>query len=228
MRINKFLAQAAGLSRRSADRAILEGRVAINQQLASLGDSVDGNDTVTLDSQPVAPTVQIATVMLNKPTGYVCSRAGQGSRTIYSLLPPLYHGLKPIGRLDKDSSGLLLLTNDGGLANRLAHPRYTKQKIYQVIIDKPLTTQDEAKISQGIQVDDYTSRLELSAIDNKTPETAGRAWRVTMSQGRNRQIRRTFAALGYTVKTLHRVQFGDYKLASLPEGQHKELPAEDT
>lgn len=230
MRINKFVAQATGLSRRAADRAVQEGRVTINNRLAGVGDTVIDSSAVTLDSQPIALAGSL-TIMLNKPAGYVCSRAGQGNSTIYDLLPPEYHKLKPVGRLDKDSSGLLLLTNDGDLANQLAHPRYAKTKIYEITLDKPLTEIDKTEIEQGVKVDDYVSRLRLSAINNPGLETDTRAlpgtetlsWRVTMSQGRNRQIRRTFAALGYEVESLRRIRFGAYSLGDLPAGQYREL-----
>ena len=216
MRVNQFVAQATGLSRRAVDRAIQEGRVAINQRTAGLGDSVTSNDAVTLNNRPIMAATSLV-IMLNKPAGYVCSRAGQGSRTIYDLLPPEYHQLKPVGRLDKDSSGLLLLTNDGQLANQLAHPSYAKTKTYEVTLDKPLTKIDQAKIEQGVKVEDYVSQLRL------LPGAEAQSWHVAMSQGRNRQIRRTFAALDYQVKSLHRLQLGDYRLADLPTGQHREL-----
>lgn len=230
MRINKFVAQATGLSRRAADRAVQEGRVAVNNRPAGVGDTVIDGSAVTLDSQPIALTGSLA-IMLNKPTGYVCSRAGQGNSTVYDLLPPEYDKLKPVGRLDKDSSGLLLLTNDGDLANRLAHPRYAKTKIYEITLDKALTEIDKTKIERGVKVDDYVSRLRLSAINNpelKTdtralPEIRAGSWHVAMSQGRNRQIRRTFAALDYEVKSLQRIRFGAYNLADLPVGQYREL-----
>lgn len=214
MRINKFVATATGLSRRAADLAIQQGRVTINRQTAVLGSEVAEGDNVTLDSQSIAIAGKSVIVILNKPVGYVCSRAGQGSQTVYDLLPPEYHSLKPVGRLDKDSSGLLLLTNDGDLANELTHPRYAKTKVYEVALEKPLSGADLARLGQGVKVDDYISRLELSML--KKPAH----WQVTMSQGRNRQIRRTFAALGYTVQTLHRTGFGPYKLAGLRPGEY--------
>jgi 23S rRNA pseudouridine2605 synthase len=230
MRINKFVAQATGLSRRAADRAVQEGRVAVNNRPAGVGDTVTDGSAVTLDSQPIA-LARSLTIMLNKPASYVCSRARQGNSTVYDLLPPEYHKLKPVGRLDKDSSGLLLLTNDGDLANQLAHPRYAKTKIYEITLDKPLTEVDKAKIERGVKVDDYVSQLRLSAINNLGLKTDTRtllgietlSWRVTMSQGHNRQIRRTFAALDYQVKILHRIRFGAYSLAALPAGQYREL-----
>lgn len=208
MRINRFLATSTALSRRAADQAIADGRVLVNGQRPSSGYQVAPGDVVTLDGQAVTPRQIQQTILLNKPAGFVVSRDGQGSRTVYDLLPPELHHLKPIGRLDKESSGLLLLTTDGTLAERLTHPRYAKHKVYQVTLDKPLAPQDQQAISgQGIQLEDGPSRLGL------TPAAAdGHSWIIEMTEGRNRQIRRTFAALGYTVSRLHRTQFGEYAL----------------
>jgi pseudouridine synthase len=214
MRINKFIAQATGLSRRAADQAIESGRVQINQQPAQLGDTASSEDTVTLDGQPIAAPSRTTTIMLNKPFGYVCSRNGQGSETIYELLPAEFHALKPVGRLDKDSSGLLLLTNDGDLAEKLTHPRYAKEKIYQVKLNKNLSPADQIRLQRGIKLEDGPSVLRFKVLPNNDLPT----YEVRLSEGRNRQIRRTFAALGYTVTKLHRTQFGPYQLGSLSAG----------
>lgn len=214
MRINKYVALATGLSRRAADRSIAEGRVSLNGQTASLGDDVAPNDKVALDSQIITPSVKAATIMLNKPPGYVVSRDGQGSQTIYDLLPAEYHSLKPVGRLDKDSSGLLLLTDDGDLANQLTHPKYAKTKVYEAGLDKPLEPLHQQMINDhGVQLEDGASKLSLQKLDDK-----GRRWQVTMSEGRNRQIRRTFSALGYTVNSLRRTNLANYKIGELKSG----------
>jgi 23S rRNA pseudouridine2605 synthase len=203
MRINKFVAQATGLSRRAADQAIQEGRVRINEAPASLGNAATDQDLVTLDDRRLEPTSRHLTIQLHKPAGYVSSRQGQGSRTIYDLLPAEYHRLKPVGRLDKDSSGLLLLTDDGELANQLTHPSHAKVKIYEVGLDKPLLPLHHQLINdRGIQLDDGLSQLSLSKLDD-----SGRAWQVAMREGRNRQIRRTFNALGYRIGRLHRTGY---------------------
>lgn len=214
MRINAFVARASGLSRRAADKAIADGQVLVNGKPARIGAQATGQDIVTLDGRPLKLPNQTTTIMLNKPAGYVCSRNGQGSATIYDLLPPEYRDLKPVGRLDKDSSGLLLLTNDGQLANRLTHPRYGKTKVYEITLDKALAPDDKTKIESGIRIDDYVSTLRLSKIQSQ-------AWHVTMSEGKNRQIRRTFEALGYTVQELHRTNFGDYTLGDIANGRFK-------
>jgi len=220
MRINKFLAQATGLSRRAADAAIAEERVTVNGKPATAGHDVMADDIVTLDGVTYEAALILAagertTIVLNKPVGYVVSRNGQGSRTVYDLLPRIYHSLKPVGRLDKDSSGLLVLTDDGDLANRLTHPRYAKTKQYEISLDKPLAPLHRQMISEyGIDLPDGHSRLQLVRLQDD--DDLG--WQVTMHEGRNRQIRRTFDALGYTVTRLHRTHFGDYTLDTLQSG----------
>lgn len=213
-RINKYVASSSGLSRRGADGAIQEGRVAINGRVATPGDAVGEDDVVTLDSRPITPAVKTVTIMLNKPAGYVCSRQGQGSRTVYELLPPEYQTLKTVGRLDKDSCGLILLTSDGELANQLTHPRYGKTKVYEIILFKPLEPLHQQMINNhGVQLEDGPSKLTLMKLSEN-----GRQWQVTMAEGRNRQIRRTFDSLGYKVIELRRIQFGSYQLNDLAEG----------
>ncbi|MEK7152847.1 MAG: pseudouridine synthase, partial [Patescibacteria group bacterium] len=143
------------------------------------------------------------------PAGYVVSREGQSSKTIYDLLPAELKHLKPIGRLDKDSSGLLLLTNDGILAHQLTHPRFQKVKVYELALDQPLQPLHRQMIHDiGIQLEDGPSKLILERLQ----EGNEKRWRVTMREGRNRQIRRTFAALGYRVIRLRRTHFGSYTL----------------
>lgn len=206
MRLNKYIAAATDLSRRAADAAIAAGRVTLNGGPVTAGAAAAPDDIVTLDGRVITPRVKTTTLMLNKPAGYVCSRAGQGSRTIYDLLPAQYRHLRPVGRLDKDSSGLLLLTDDGTLAHRLTHPRYAKTKVYQVTLDAPLTPHGvHAVTDTGVMLSDGLSRFLVE-------HTAGSTYRITMHEGRNRQIRRTFAALGYTVTRLHRTHVGPYWL----------------
>jgi 23S rRNA pseudouridine2605 synthase len=218
MRLNKFLALATGMSRRAADQAISQNRVMVNDALPSAGQQVTGQDRVTLDGTQVEPPVETVAIILNKPPGYVCSRDGQGSRTVYELLPPELHALKTVGRLDKDSSGLLLLTNDGQLAHQLTHPSFQKTKSYTVELKEPLQPLHRQMISDyGVILEDGPSKLQL--------ERAGGndfVWQVAMREGRNRQIRRTFESLGYAVKRLHRTKFGHYSLeADLAEGRFK-------
>jgi 23S rRNA pseudouridine2605 synthase len=219
MRINKYIAQATSLSRRSADTAILAGRVLLNGKPPGPGAGVEAGDVVMLDGKVVSADVAIQTILFNKPVGCVCSRDGQGSKTVYDLLPEEYQSLNTVGRLDKYSSGLLLLTNDGPLANELTHPRYDKKKIYEITLNVPLPPLQQQMINDyGVQLPDGLSKLQLEKLDEE-----GRAWRVVMSEGRNRQIRRTFSALNYTVVTLHRTHFGAYSLGTLAEAGIKKV-----
>ncbi len=215
MRINKYVALASDLSRRAADAAISQGRVLVNGVTPEVGQDISTDDVVTLDSRAITPAVKTL-IMLNKPTGYVCSRDGQGSQTIYDLLPPEYQHLNPIGRLDKNSSGLLLLTNDGNLAQELSHPSRQKNKVYEVTLKEALQPLHRQMIQDnGIQLEDGISKFQLE----RRQDGDDRDWQVTMHEGRNRQIRRTFQALGYEVLTLHRVQLGQYALGDLGVGE---------
>lgn len=220
MRLNKYLATGTNLSRRAADEAITQGRVTVNGTPATPGAQVSATDVVKLDNQTISLSDHTTTIMLNKPRGYVVSRNGQGSATIYNLLPPEYHHLNPVGRLDKDSSGLLLLTNDGTLAHDLTHPSRQKLKVYEITLGKPLQPLHRQMISDhGITLDDGPSKLQLDRLKDGDDTV----WQVTMHEGRNRQIRRTFQSLGYTVQTLHRTQFGPYAISSLEAGDSKLL-----
>lgn len=217
IRLNKFLAEKIGLSRREADNFIAGGKVLINGQPAILGARIKEGDEVVVNGKKIdnSPSKYIY-LMLNKPVGYVSSRKAQGdAKTLYELLPKEYHALKTVGRLDKNSSGLILLTNDGDFAFSHTHPKFYKLKTYLVTLDKPLEPLHQQEISDfGIQLDDGPSKLFLSKLNDNRLE-----WQVEMSEGRNRQIRRTFAALGYEVKKLHRIEFGAYKLGDLKSGK---------
>lgn len=232
MRLNRLIALSTGLSRRAADRVISDGRVRINGTVAVLGQNVTPQDKVTLDKRPITTAVKSHSIMLNKPAGYVCSRTGQSNKTIYDLLPRELHGLKPVGRLDKDSSGLLLLTNDGKLAHRLTHPSFQKEKIYEVRLSRALTPDNLDTLRAGIILGDGLSKLDVremrhEARGKRSPDyyllTHDSTYEVRMSEGRNRQIRRTFATLGYAVTRLHRTKFGPYTLGELHEGRYKRL-----
>lgn len=217
MRINKFLALATGVSRREADKLIQGCKVFINELPAQLTDHVTSVDIVKVNKKRVYLPLEHTTIMLNKPVGYVTSRNGQGSKTIYDLLPKELHHLKPVGRLDKDSSGLLLLTDNGDLAHELTHPKFAKLKKYEVTLNKPLKVHDFELLDNGVKLTDGLSRLTVKPTDDP------KKYLIKMHEGRNRQIRRTFSALGYTVVDLHRTHFGDYSITSLASGSHKNI-----
>lgn len=218
-RLNKFLALALGISRRAADELIEQGKVQINATQATIGQRVAPTDDVAVNGKHLSAK-EHRLILLHKPTGYLCSRASQGGvPTIYALLPSELHHLKPVGRLDKDSSGLILLTNDGDLAHHMTHPSFYKVKRYLVTLNSPLQPLHRQMINDfGVQLPDGSSQLTL----DRQHDSDDRRWIVQMSEGRNRQIRRTFAALGYTVTKLHRTDFGNYALGDINRGQWRE------
>ena len=219
IRLNKFLAEKIGLSRREADNFIASGKVLINGKPAILGARIKEGDEVVVNGKKIDNSPSEYTyLMLNKPEGYVSSRKAQGdAKTLYDLLPEEYKKLKTVGRLDKNSSGLILLTNDGDFAFTHTHPKFYKIKTYLVTLDHALEPLHQQEISDfGIQLEDGPSKLFLVKQNDDRTE-----WQVEMSEGRNRQIRRTFAALGYEVIKLHRVEFGAYKLDDLKPGDYK-------
>jgi 23S rRNA pseudouridine2605 synthase len=219
-RLNKFLALHVGTSRREADELITKGRVSINGHPAIIGARVREGDVVTVNGKEISTQTAFEYLMLHKPIDYVCSRKQQGdSPTIYELIPPEYHALKPVGRLDRDSSGLILLSNDGDFAQQMTHPSYRKVKRYNVTLGRALEPLHQQMISDfGIDLDDGKSQLTL---ERQTDDR--KKWTVTMSEGRNRQIRRTFAALGYMVSKLHRTDFGPYTLGDLAPGKYEKV-----
>ncbi len=250
IRLNKFLAERLGVSRREADELIIGGKIKIDGKKAILGSRIDKNNKVCYNEKIVPFETDFLYIAFNKPVGYVCSRRAQGDApTLYELLPEKYRKLKTVGRLDKDSSGLILLTNDGDFAYQMTHPKFRKMKVYEVELNKPLEPLHQQMISDyGVMLDDGPSqfkviRNEVFSSDsracspsssrrrqNEPPvKTGGRvgsrmeektSYVVFLSEGRNRQIRRTFAALGYLVTRLHRVQFGKYELGDLPVGKY--------
>ena len=209
-RLNKFLALQLGISRRQADELIEKGRISINGKTAQLGERFKAGDEIKLGEKTISKTREEKKyIIFNKPRGYVCSRKKQGeNETIYAILPKDFSTLKPVGRLDKDSSGILLLTNDGDFAFQMTHPKFRKVKEYLVSLDTPLQPIHQQMIADfGINLPDGKSQLGLERLDDSRKN-----WKVIMSEGRNRQVRRTFSAIGYEVEELHRTVFGSYIL----------------
>jgi 23S rRNA pseudouridine2605 synthase len=214
-RLSKYLALTLGVSRREADSMIEHGTVSINGAVAELGRRTAPDDIIAVNGKTISgPPVAFEYLALNKPVGYVSSRRQQGdSPTIYSVLPQQYHALKPVGRLDRDSSGLLLLTNDGDFAHSMTHPKFYKTKRYEVELDHPLEPLHQQMISDyGVTLPDGPSRFTVTRREDRP------GYEVIMHEGRNRQIRRTFDALGYFVTRLHRTDFGHYTLGTLDSG----------
>ncbi|OGL21485.1 ribosomal large subunit pseudouridine synthase B [Candidatus Saccharibacteria bacterium RIFCSPHIGHO2_01_FULL_45_15] len=218
-RLNKYLALQLGISRREADEYIERGQVTVNDKAVELGAQITKDAVVTVKGNIIGGHVVHAYLLFNKPAGYVCSRKQQGDApTIYDLIPSEYKSLKTVGRLDKDSSGLIILTNDGDFAFHMTHPKFYKVKVYGVHLDRDLAPLHQQMISDhGITLDDGPSKFELERVSDDRRDM----WRIRMSEGRNRQIRRTFSAIGYTVTALHRTDFGPYTLGDLEPGKYR-------
>lgn len=224
MRLNQFIAATSALSRRAADTAIAAGRVTVNDQPATLGLTIDpASDRICLDDQPLTPPDSHTYLLFHKPTGYISSRTRQGDTpTLYELLPPEYQNLRFTGRLDRDSSGLMILSDDGTFIHQYTHPSFGKDKHYQLTLDRPIADPDLTRLTTGVMLEDGPSRLTILAAQ-------GTHLTVSLQEGRNRQIRRTLAALGYHVDVLHRTHIGPYQLGDLQPGMwHSFTPVTPT
>ncbi|RJQ39957.1 MAG: rRNA pseudouridine synthase [Dehalococcoidia bacterium] len=204
--------------------AIKQGRVAVNGKVASdFRLTISPDDKVTFDGHPVnlKPGKKLVYLMLNKPPGILTTtRDERGRDTVMALLPPKYRnlGLYPAGRLDKDSTGLLILTNDGNLTYKLTHPKFEHEKEYLVRLDKRLVLVDADRLKRGILLED--GRTRPATIK---PAAEPLSYRITVHEGKKRQLRRMFAALGYRVEALQRVRIGRLLLGTLKEGESREL-----
>ena len=218
MRLNRFLAAAGVGSRRHCDELIAAGRVTINGKVCTDFSSQPGSrDHVKVDTKlvHVAPPL---TVMLHKPASFVSTRRDRHARdTVFDLLPQKFSKLFNVGRLDAQTEGLLLLTNDGELAQRLTHPRHEIDKEYEVTLDRPWDPALAPKLLRGIFLDGR--RAKIVRLQSLSPTRL----RVVLRQGINRQIRRMFEAIGYRVKHLVRVRIGNLRLADLPRGHWRPL-----
>jgi len=218
MRLNRFLAAAGVGSRRHCDELIATGRVTINGKVCTNFSAQPGaRDHVKVDGRLVRAAPAL-TIMLHKPAGFVSTRKDQHARdTVFDLLPQKFSRLFNIGRLDAQTEGLLLLTNDGDLAQRLTHPRYETDKEYEVTLDRPWDPALAPKLLRGIFLDGQRARI--ARLHSISPTRL----RVVLQQGINRQIRRMFEAAGYRVKHLLRVRVGNLRLADLPRGHWRML-----
>ncbi len=216
MRLNAWLARAGVASRRNADELIKAGRVTVNGEPGQLNTFVQAADDVCLDGEPLAKQ-KLAYVLLNKPAGVVTTaRDPQGRPTVVDLVE--YESrVVPVGRLDADTTGALLLTNDGELAHKLAHPRYEVDKVYEVECWTQPTDADLQRLRDGVELDDGPTRpAEVRRIHGARIE-------LTIHEGRNRQVKRMFEAVGHRVRRLHRSRYADLTVAGLEPGEWREL-----
>jgi 23S rRNA pseudouridine2605 synthase len=221
IRINKFLASCGLGSRRKVEALVAEGRVTLNgRTVTGLGTRVGSGDSVKVDGKRVRGTLEV-TLLFYKPKGFLCSRGDtHDRRTIYDILPPKYRHLNYVGRLDKESEGLLLLTSDGFLAQTLTHPSHCIEKEYHVLLDKPLEPETIARFLEGVHTMEGVARAERV-------ESLGGCWAsVVLQQGLKRQIRLMCAKFDHKVKRLVRVRIGQLVAPSLQPGAFVELGAD--
>ena len=227
MRINKFLAECGVASRRASDKLIEEKRVKVNGKVAKLGDEIDEfNDTVTLDGKPIGKIQKFEYYMMNKPKGYVCTvKDDKGRKTVMDLLPPMTARLFPVGRLDYDSEGLLILTNDGELTNRLTHPSNEIPKTYLVRVEGEVDDKTLDKIRLGVEIDGKkTKKCHIRLIARTKTFTK---IHITITEGRNREIRKMFDVFGKSVDFLKRIKIGDLTVGGLDRGSVRKLTKEE-
>lgn len=220
-RLQRLLARAGVASRRKAEELIAAGRVTVNGRVASLGDVAREGDDVRVDGRPVTESGRGVTYLLHKPRGYVTTARDERGRHTVMELVPVVPGLHPVGRLDLDSEGLLLLTTDGELTLRLTHPRYQHEKEYRVWTEPPYVSQAAlARLRAGVTLDDGPA-VAVSA------ERADGGAVVVLREGRKRQLRRMMAAVGHEVVRLVRTRVASLELGGLGPGEYRELTPEE-
>ena len=227
MRINKFLAEKGIASRRHADEMIEAGRVQLNGKLATLGANVEEGDEVLLDGPPIETGEKKEEYyMMNKPKGVVCTASDdRGRKTVMDLLPDTIGRVFPVGRLDYATEGLLILTNDGDLAFRLTHPSTEIPKTYMAKIEGTLTEKDLNPIRSGIELDGVlTKKCRAHIVETNKAYTKVE---ITIKEGKNRQVRRMFEAIGKNVELLRRVSIGQLRLKGLDRGQYRPLTEQE-
>ncbi len=218
IRLQKFLSEAGACSRRRGEAHILAGDVAVNGVVVTtLGTKVDpDNDTVSLKGTPVAQRDRMVYIMLHKPEGIVTSCEHRGEPVVTDLVD-LPQRLFPVGRLDKDSTGLLLMTNDGRIHHRLSHPSFDHEKEYDVTVEKPITDPDLSSMEKGMPLSGTPTRPA------RVKRLSKNRFRIVLQEGRNRQIRRMVNKLGNRVVRLHRIRVADLKLGGLAKGSWRHL-----
>jgi 23S rRNA pseudouridine2604 synthase len=220
MRINKFFTDQGYCSRRQADKLIEEKRVKINGRIAVLGDQVQDGDAVTLDDKPISFSGPKTYIMYNKPRGITSTT---DLRIAGNIIDAVNHPLRvfPIGRLDKDSTGLILLTNDGDIVNKILRAQYGHEKEYVVEINRPVDEIFIKKMAAGVDIGDHITK------PCKMKKLGGNTFSIILTEGKNRQIRRMCEALGAVVKNLHRIRIMNIEIGNLKPGQWKDIPAEE-
>lgn len=226
IRLNRFLALSGLCSRRSADRLIAGGRVTVNGHTCTeLSTRIDPeNDSVALDGRRLMPREGLIYIALNKPRGYITTmRDERGRKCVKDLIRGLNERVFPVGRLDKESEGLLLFTNDGITAHRLMHPSFGVRKVYRVTLDREPIQSELERLTEGVELDDGPAR----ALKAKLVSPGGRVVELVVEEGRKREIRRIFKEIGIGVLRLRRTRFGPVALGSLRAGSWRSLKEQE-
>lgn len=227
MRLQKYIAECGVASRRKSEELIKQGRVSVNgAKVLEMGFKVSENDIVEVDGRKISLEKNKVYIMLNKPAGYITSVRDQFSRnTVLDLIKGINERIYPVGRLDYDTSGLLLLTNDGSFAYKLTHPKHEMKKVYIAEIEGIPERHSIEDFKKGLRIEDYvTSPADLTILERKR---ATSIIRVVIHEGRNRQVRKMCEAIGHPVISLKRVAIGGVFLGDLPEGKWRHLKKEE-
>ncbi len=224
-RLQKYLADAQVASRRKAEEIILSGRVSVNGDIVTqLGTKVEDGDTVCVDGKEVRPVQKNIYIMLHKPEGYVTTAKEQFGRPAVLDLVDCGCRIYPVGRLDYDTSGLLLLTNDGELTYRLTHPKHNVEKTYIAQVEGTPSDEEMQRFRKGLEIDDYITAPAKIKILKKAALTT---LKIVIHEGKNRQVRKMCDAIGHKVRRLKRVATGKLSLGDLEKGKYRQLTEEE-
>lgn len=227
-RLQKIIAQAGCCSRRKAEELILAGRVEVNgEKITELGRKFDAASAeVRIDGEPLKAKEEHVYFLLNKPKGYVSTASDErGRRTVLSLIKECAARIYPVGRLDMNTEGLLLLTNDGALMNGLLHPRYEVEKVYRARVRGELSPRELGRLEAGVELEDGVTAPAKVRVLESTPEES--RLELTIHEGRNREVRRMLAAVGHEMLALKRVAFASLSLKGVSRGRYRALTAEE-
>lgn len=230
MRINKYIASCGVASRRKAEELIISGRVTINGELITeLSTTVDETkDIVEVDGVPINQEEKKVYILLNKPEGYITTVKDQFDRpSVLDILKDVEERVYPVGRLDYETSGLLILTNDGDLTYKLTHPKHEVEKTYLAMVNGIISPEEKRRFENGLQIEDYTTAKAKLKIVKADEEKNYSVCKITIHEGRNRQVRKMCKAIGHPVRNLRRIQMGRINIRGLEVGEYRNLTEDE-
>ncbi len=226
MRLNKYIAHSGVCSRRKADELIGQGKVAVNGQTAEHGYDVQDNDVVSICGRPIRLEKKFVYYILNKPAGYITTADDEQNRpTVLELMPDIKERIYPVGRLDYNTSGMLIMTNDGDLAYKLTSPHKNIYKTYVAEVSGLFLRKDAEKLKRGVDIGGYVTKPAMVDIIRQSDGVS--TVQISIREGKNRQVRKMFEVVGHTVLSLHRTAIGDLKMAHLREGMYRKMSASE-